>query len=72
MKQPPKWKMALLIWLGIYPIITLLVFLLFPYMAAHNWPLPLRTLLLTLIAVPLMTYGALPLLQKWLKSWLQR
>jgi antibiotic biosynthesis monooxygenase (ABM) superfamily enzyme len=72
MKQPPKWKMAVLIWLGIYPTITLLVLLLFPYMAAHNWPLALRTLALTLIAVPIMTYVAIPLLQKILKGWLQR
>jgi antibiotic biosynthesis monooxygenase (ABM) superfamily enzyme len=64
--------MAVLIWLGIYPIITLLVFVLFPFMDKHHWPLPLRTLLLTLLAVPLMTFVALPLLQKWLKDWLQR
>lgn len=72
MKQPPKWKMAVLIWLGIYPTITLLVMLLFPYMAANNWPLALRTLTLTAIAVPIMTFVAIPFLQKLLKGWLQR
>lgn len=72
MKQPPKWKMAVLIWMGIYPVITLLVLLLFPFMAANNWPIPLRTLLLTLIAVPIMTYIVIPTLQRLLKNWLQR
>lgn len=72
MKQPPKWKMAVLIWMGIYPVITLLVLLLFPFMAANNWPIPMRTLLLTLIAVPIMTYIVIPTLQRLLKNWLQR
>ncbi len=70
--KPPRWKMAVIIWLGIYPVITILVYLLFPFMARHNWPLPLRTLLLTLIAVPLMAFVVLPFLQKLLKNWLQR
>jgi antibiotic biosynthesis monooxygenase (ABM) superfamily enzyme len=72
MKPPPKWKMAVMIWMGIYPTITLLAFLFFPFMAAHNWPLPFRTLLLTLIAVPVMVFIAIPLLQKALKKWLER
>ncbi len=72
MKPPPKWKMAILIWLGIYPVITVLVLLLFPYMAAAAWPIPLRTLLLTIIAVPVMTFVVLPLLQKLFRNWLQR
>lgn len=64
--------MAILIWLGIYPTITVLVTVIFPYMAAHNWPLALRTLTLTVIAVPVMTFVAIPFLQKLLKGWLQQ
>ncbi len=61
-----------MIWIGIYPLITLLVLLLFPWMAAQQWPLPLRTLLITAIAVLVMTFLILPLLQKLLRSWLQQ
>jgi antibiotic biosynthesis monooxygenase (ABM) superfamily enzyme len=68
MKSIPKWKMAVLIWLGIYPTITTLLIFIMPL--TTNWPLPLRTLLLTVIAVPLMVFLILPLLQKLLKNWL--
>ena len=70
MKPVPKWKMAVMIWLGIYPLITFLVVLVFPYMIQHNWPIPLRTLAITLVAVPVMVYIIMPLLQKFLKNWL--
>jgi antibiotic biosynthesis monooxygenase (ABM) superfamily enzyme len=70
MKTIPKWKMAVMIWLGIYPTITLLIYLLFPYMT--DWPFFLRTLALTLIAVPVMVFFVLPLIQKLLKNWLMK
>jgi antibiotic biosynthesis monooxygenase (ABM) superfamily enzyme len=70
MKPIPKWKMAVMIWLGIYPIITTLILLLFPFMQAHDWPFPPRTLVLTLLAVPLMVFVAMPVLQKLLGKWL--
>lgn len=68
--QPPKWKMAVLIWLGIYPTITLVLALLSPYLA--DLPLPLKTLTLTLVVVPTMVFGVLPLLTRWLGGWLRR
>lgn len=72
MKPVPKWKMAVMIWLGIYPVITLVIMLVFPYMNENHWPIPLRTLAITLMVVPLMTFVMLPFLQKLLKSWLQK
>jgi len=72
MKPIPKWKMAVMIWLGIYPLITLIILLVFPFMQEHNWPLPLRTLVVTMFAVPLMVYLVLPFLQKLLKAWLHK
>lgn len=68
--QPPKWKMAVLIWLGIYPTITLVLALLSPFLA--DLPLPLKTLSLTLVVVPIMVFGVLPLLTRFLGGWLRR
>lgn len=71
MKPPKKWKMAILIWIAIYPTITLIfVFFGKDLMTIH--PLPLRTFLLTLVVVPLMTFVLIPLLQKLLGNWLNK
>lgn len=60
--------MAVLIWLGIYPLITLVLWVVSPIIAPL--PLPLKTLCLTLLVVPVMVWGMLPMLQKVLKNWL--
>ncbi|MBX7052088.1 MAG: hypothetical protein K1X54_08640 [Flavobacteriales bacterium] len=69
-QQPKKWKMALLIWLFIYPVITILFYVLSPWMM--DWPPFLRTLLLTLILVPLMVFVALPFIHKKFFGWVRR
>lgn len=70
MKQPPKWKFAIMVWLAIYPTITLVGFLIGDLI--KNWPLPLKTLLMTGILVPLMVFILLPLLRKLLGDWLHK
>ena len=70
MKPPPKWKIAVLIWLAIYPSITLLFLLLGKQLLLI--PLPLRTLAVTVVLVPLMVFVLLPALQKLFRSWLQQ
>ena len=67
---PPRHRMAVIVWLAIYPTITLLLAL--GGSAIAEWPLPVRTLALTLIAVPLMVFVLLPRLQKLLSPWLAR
>ena len=47
---PPRYKLALVTWIGVYPIITGLLAVLGP--ATATWPLPLRTLLLTAVNGP--------------------
>lgn len=69
-RPPPKWKTALLIWLAIYPSITLLVFFFGQYLS--QLPLMLRTLVMTAILVPLMVFVLLPPLQKLFGSWLRK
>ncbi len=70
MKQPPKWKFALMVWIAIYPSITFVQFLLGNKII--QLPLPLRTLIMTGILVPLMVYVLLPLLRKLLGDWLNK
>ena len=58
----PRRATAVLVWLAIYPTITVLSWLLLPLL--DRWPLPLRTATLTLIAVPIVVFVLLPALQR--------
>ncbi len=71
MQPPKKWKMAIVIWMAIYPSVTLMFFLFGKQLSQIN-PMPLRTLLLTGVLVPLMVFVLLPILQKLFKGWLSR
>jgi antibiotic biosynthesis monooxygenase (ABM) superfamily enzyme len=68
-KPPKKWKMAIVVWVAIFPTITLL-YALWGNDFEKIEPLPLRTLVTTAIVVPLMVFAIMPLLQKLLGSWL--
>jgi len=70
MKAPPRWKTAVLIWLAIYPSITLFILLFGEPLSLL--PIPLRTLVLTAVLVPLMVFVLLPRLQKLFAGWLRR
>jgi antibiotic biosynthesis monooxygenase (ABM) superfamily enzyme len=63
-------RRAASVWLAIYPTITLLLELGGPLI--NDWPLPLRTLALTAVAVPTMVFVLLPALQRLLGGWLRR
>jgi len=65
-----KHKQAFVIWLAIYPLITLLYALLGNYLT--DLAMAYKTLILTLIAVPIMFYGMVPLLNKLLFNWLNK
>ncbi|MBP8033225.1 MAG: hypothetical protein KAZ71_01440 [Bacteroidia bacterium] len=71
MKPPKKWKMAIVIWLAIYPLITTIFALLGKQLILIE-PLPLRTLIITVIAVPIMVFILIPTLQKLLSNWLSK
>ena len=59
----PGLRRALLTWIAIWPLITALLLLGEPYLA--GLPLPLRTLVLTAILVPLMSFVVMPRLTRW-------
>lgn len=71
MKPPKRWKMAIVIWIAIYPLITT-VFAVFGKQLVTINPLPLRTLLITMVLVPIMVFILIPALQKLLGKWLQK
>jgi len=66
--RPPRYKMALLTWVGAYALITAVLAVLGPAMAA--WPLMLRTLLLSVTMVVVLTWLMLPGLTRLFRRWL--
>jgi antibiotic biosynthesis monooxygenase (ABM) superfamily enzyme len=67
--MPPRWKTAVVVWLAIYPVLTLVLWLAGP--AIRDWPVALRTLALTVVIVPLMVYVLIPGLQRLFAPWLR-
>ncbi|MEO1731123.1 MAG: hypothetical protein AAFR64_10325 [Pseudomonadota bacterium] len=61
-------KTALLTWAVVYPLITALLVLLEPLVA--ELAMPLRTLILTAIMVPIMSYLAMPFATRLASTWL--
>ena len=61
-KPSAKYKMFLLTWIGIYPLITIILHFFGSYL--NLLPLPIRTLVLTGVLVYLMTYWIMPRLVK--------
>lgn len=68
MSKNIKHKRAFLIWLAIYPLITILFLLLGDHLV--NFPVPVRTFILTIIAVPLVVYVILPVYHRMFDKWL--
>lgn len=66
--SPPRWKVAVVTWLGIFPTVLALFLTVGPLMA--DWPLVPRVLVITLLVVLIMTWLVAPRLTRWLKPWL--
>lgn len=69
---PPRWKQAITIWLGFFPL-NLVFTLLVTYVVPGWEPLGvfLHVLVSTLILTPIMTYWLLPFVTRVLQPWLQ-
>jgi uncharacterized protein len=65
---PPRWKMAIATWIGVFPMLALLQWLVGPRLV--DLPLLVRVMLLTLFVVVLMTYLVMPRMTLLLKGWL--
>ncbi|WP_407651589.1 hypothetical protein [Actinoplanes sandaracinus] len=60
--RSPRHRMAVMIWVAVFPTLTVLQLLLGDLL--QDLPLVLRTLVLATIAVPIVVYGLMPLLQR--------
>ena len=67
-QPPPKWKMTVVSWLALYPAVTV-VFALFGDWLAQI-PLLIRTMLVTMVVMGLMSYVLMPRMTKWFSFWL--
>lgn len=66
---PPKYKLAIMSWLGIFPLVSLFLGIGGPYLNRMTfWP---RVIVLTVVIVALMTYVVTPWLKRRLEGWLQ-
>lgn len=66
--HPPRGRMTVVTWLGIFPTVSLYLWLLAPLLA--DLPFLARTAILTALIVPTMTYAVMPRLTRLLKNWL--
>lgn len=67
---PPKWRMTLVSWMGIFPTVTLLLWLVSPLLA--SLPFLLRTALFTALVAIAMSYLVMPRLSRWMAWWLHK
>ncbi|MGA7932618.1 MAG: antibiotic biosynthesis monooxygenase [Kovacikia sp.] len=68
MTPPPRYKMAVVSWLAVFPLITLISTLLQD--ALSPLPIAFRTLTVTAIAIPSMTYVIMPRMTQLFAGWL--
>jgi uncharacterized protein len=65
---PPPYKMALLTWITIFPLITVIVDITGPLL--KDLPLTARLAVTTALTVPLMTWVVMPRVTRLLRGWL--
>jgi antibiotic biosynthesis monooxygenase (ABM) superfamily enzyme len=65
---PPRWKMAIVVFIAAYAISSLSRFILNPLL--EQWPLLGNTVIYTAILVASLTYFAMPVLSRLLRQWL--
>ena len=65
---PPRYKMATLTWVAIFPLVNIINLLL--ESTLNSLPPLLRSLIITAILVPLMTYVVMPRITRLFAWWL--
>ncbi len=66
---PPKWKMAVATFLGVFPLAMVLNLTLGPVI--HAWPFIIRNAVFNAFVVSLLAWVVMPVLTKILRGWLQ-
>jgi uncharacterized protein len=67
---PPRWKQAVTIWLGFFPVNLAFTYLTSPIPGWGDLPVWARVLLTTLVLTPVMVFWVLPWVTHWLRRWL--
>ena len=67
-QAPPKYKSAILVFLGLYPLVLVLNLLWGPLIG--SWPAALRILVSLAVSVPLMVWVIMPQLTRLFFGWL--
>ncbi len=65
---PPRYKMAAVTWLAVFPVVTVIFSLFGQWL--NMLPIVLRTLLFTVVMVTLMTYVIMPRMTRLFSFWL--
>jgi antibiotic biosynthesis monooxygenase (ABM) superfamily enzyme len=65
---PPRYKMAIITWIAVFPLATLIFALIHPLLG--GLPVVIRTLVFTLIMVTTMTYVVMPRMTRLFSFWL--
>ena len=65
---PPRWKMAVVTFLALWPLNALVNLAFAPVIG--GWPIPLRALIVVGLLVPVMTYAVMPLMTRLFAAWL--
>jgi antibiotic biosynthesis monooxygenase (ABM) superfamily enzyme len=68
--SPPTWKLMLVKWMGLFPILLALAYTL--QWLVPGWPLWLRLLAETAVLVPLLNYVITPLMDSLFSDWLYK
>ena len=69
-KPPPRWRMTVVSWLGIFPTVAALLTFVAPRL--DFLPFLLRTAVITALVAVLMAYVIMPRLTRWMGWWLRR
>jgi hypothetical protein len=69
-KHPPRWKMAIVTWLGVWPTVFIISQLVAPHLAQLH-PLAASAIITMLVVVGL-TWAVMPVLTKRLRPWLRQ
>lgn len=67
---PPRWRMTVVSWVGIFPTVAVLLWFVAPLLA----PLPflIRTALFTALVAIAMSYIVMPRVSRWMAWWLKK
>ncbi len=62
LRQGGKTRLAIQTWIGVYPVLTVIALILEPILS--DMEIPLRTLVMSVLMVPIMVFWIMPLIDR--------